>query len=159
MNNKLYEKIISERDVNTLLELDNDKKENFLIYLMYNRLCNIPFEEMNHSQRTLYLAMKLEDACQADSLTSLAEEKDVFLALSEMKSAFEELGAVKTADLLGELILIVPENTVPEWSWFDENADLIERLDGDISDYPDGLMKNFYLKYISEKDIAEEVLK
>ena len=155
MNNKLYEKIISERDVNTLLDLGDNDKENFLIYFMYNRLCNIPLAEMNHSQRTLYLAMKLEDACQADSLTSLVEEKDVFLALPEMKSALEELGAVKTADLLGKLILIVHENTVPEWSWFDENADVIELLDGDIADYPDGLMKNFYLKYISEYDVAE----
>lgn len=159
-NEKLYSDIISEKDVKSLLDLSDNDKENFLIYFMYNRLCNIPLDEMNHAQRTLYLAMKLEDACQADSLLSLSEEEEVFLALNDMKSALDELGAVKTAKALEGFISLVPENKVPEWSWFfeEERGAIIERLDGEISDYPDGLMSELYVKYISNPGAVELLL-
>ena len=158
MSKEIYSQIISDKDVNRLLALSDDDKESFLIHLMYNCFCNMQLDEMNHAQRTLYLAMKLEDSCQADSLVSLAEEKEVFLALNDMKAALLELGAMKTAGLLAEFILLVPDNTVPEWSWFDERTDVIDKIDSEIGDYPDGAMRKLYVKYISKPDTAEEIL-
>lgn len=158
---EFYKGIISKKDVKGLLDLSDDDKENFLIYLMYSYLCNIPLADMNYAQRTLYLSMKLEDTCQADALPSLSEEQDVFLALNDMKFALEELGAVKTSKALGEFISLVPKSTVPEWDWFfeKERSDIIYRLDSEIGNYPDGAMRKLYIEYISKPEIAEELLK
>lgn len=163
MDNKeeIYNEIISNGDVKHLLALSNDEKQDFIMQLMYGSLGNMQLDEMNHAQRTLYLAMRLEDTCQADALPSLSEEEEIFLALPEMKSALEELGAVKTAELLKEFISLVPVDVVPEWDWFfaDERKSIISRLDSEISSYPDGLMSGLYVAYISKPEIAEEILK
>lgn len=162
MDNKeeIYNEIISNGDVKHLLALSNDEKQDFIMQLMYGPLSNMQLDEMDHAQRTLYLAMRLEDTCQADALPSLSDEEEIFLALPEMKSALEELGAVKTAELLKEFISLVPVGVVPEWDWFfaDERKSIIGRLDSEISSYPDGLMSSLYVAYISEPEIAEEIL-
>lgn len=157
---ELYRQIILNKDINQLLALDESDKQDFLLCLMYDFLCNMELNQMNHAQQTLFLAMRLEDTCQADSLPSLSEEEEVFLALPKMQAALEELGAPKTAALIGELIAIVPEGTVPEWEWFfsGEQEKVIDRLDGEITDYPDGVMAELYIAYISKPEVAAEVL-
>ena len=163
MDNKeeIYNEIISNGDVQHLLALSNDEKQDFIMKLMYGPLSSMQLDEMNHVQRTLYLAMRLEDTCQADALPSLSEEEEIFLALPEMELALEELGAMKTAELLKEFISLVPAGIVPEWNWFfaNERKSIIGRLDSEISSYPDGLMSGLYVAYISKPEIAEEILK
>ena len=156
---KIYDIIISNRDTQQLLALSDEEKLDFILHL-YDYLCGLQLSEMNHAQRTLYLAMRLEDTCQADALPSLSEEEELFLALPEMKSALEELGALKTAELLGAFISLLPVGSVPEWKWFfdSERKEVIKGLDSKISDYPDGVMSGLYAAYISKPEIAEEIL-
>ncbi len=160
MDEKEFRDIISKHDTKRLLALGDSEKENFLLVLNYDYLSAMPLSELNEVQKTLFLASRLEDVCQADSLPSLAEDAKIFLALPEIKSAYEKLGAVKTAALLDEFISLVPEGFVPEWEWFSEpqRKDIINRIDGGICDYPDGVMSRYYVEYISVPKNAEMLL-
>lgn len=160
MEENQYRDIILNQDVEKLLALSSSEKEDLLIMVYWHYLPFIPLNEMNEVQKTFYLASSLENVCQADALPSLSEDKEVFLALPEIKKAYERLGALKTAALLDELISLVPAGTVPEWDWFfaDERVDIIERIDGEICDYPDGAMRNFYTAYISDPQNAKQLL-
>ena len=155
----IYEKILSRQNTKWLFALNDEEKQEFVRHL-YDHLCGMRLGEMNHAQRTLYLAIRLEDTCQADALPSLSEDEELFLALPEMRSALEELGAVKTADLLGEFISLLPVDSVPEWSWFfsEERTHTISDLDRKISNYPDGPMAQLYTAYLSKPGIAAELI-
>ena len=109
----VFDRIIRDHDAEALVALSDSEKEDFLIALMYDHLSDKPLAEMNEVQRTLFLASRLEDVCQADALPSLSEDEEIFLALPEIKKAYEKLGAVKTAELLGEFIGLVPAGTIP----------------------------------------------
>ena len=161
MSENLYHKIILNQDIKSLLSLSSSEKEDFLFVLLYHYLSVKPLSEMNEVQKTLFLASKLEDTCQADALPTLSEDKEIFLALPEIKKALEKLGALKTAALLDEFISLVAVGIVPEWEWFFEGArkDIIARIDGQICNYPDGLMCGLYIAYISNTQNAKQLLR
>lgn len=152
--------IILNSDAEKLLAFSSDEKEDFLFTLIYDHLADMPIDEMNEVQKTLFLASRLEDTCQADALPSLSEDEEIFLALPEIKRAYERLGAFKTAGLLDEFISLLPVGTVPEWDWFFEpkREDIIKRIDNGICNYPDGLMSRLYVDYISNAENAKQVL-
>lgn len=159
-DNGKFRDIIECQDVNGLLSLNDGEKEDFLFAVIYDYLAAMPLAEMNETQKTLFLASRLEDACQADSLLSLSEDEKVFLALPEMKCALEKIGSVKTARLLDEFISLVPESFVPEWEWFfeEERKDIIQKIDSGICNYPDGAMRDRYIEFISDRKNAEQLL-
>lgn len=70
------------------------------------------------------------------------------------------MGAFKTAGFLSEFISLVPVGTVPEWDWFfeAERKDVIARIDSGICNYPDGIMRDLYVDYISNPQNAEQLL-
>ncbi len=160
MDEKDFQNIISKHDTKRLLTLSDSEKENFFLKVIYDHLSGKPLAELNEVQKTLFLASSLEDVCQADSLPSLSEDARIFLALPEIKAAYERLGALKTAALLDEFISLVPEGFVPEWEWFFEpqRKDIIGRIDGEICNYPDGVMSRYYVKYMSVPKNAEMLL-
>ena len=160
MEKDVYHNIILKEDIEKLLALNNDEKEEFLLVLIYNYLPWKSLGEMNEVQKTIYLASKLEDICQIDALPSLSKEKEFFLVLPEIKAAYENLGAFKSAALLDEFIALIPPGIVPEWDWFfdDERVDIIERIDGELCDYPDGRMGYFYVAYLSKPQNAKHLL-
>lgn len=160
MEKDIYHNIILNEDVERLLALSDNEKEEFLLVVICKYLSWKPLEEMNEVQKTLYLVSKLEDICQVDALPSLSQEKEYFLALPEIKMAYEKLGAFKSAALLDEFITLIPDGIVPEWDWFfeDERVDIIDRIDGELCDYPDGRMCDFYIAYISKPQNAKQLL-
>lgn len=159
-NSDTFRSIILNRDAKGLLALDSSEKEDFILTLIYDHLTNLPIDEMNEAQKTLFLASRLEDTCQADALPSLSEDEEIFLSLQEIKRAYERLGAFKTAGLLDEFISLLPVGTVPEWDWFfePEREDIIKRIDSGICNYPDGPMRELYIDYISDPEKAKQLL-
>ena len=157
MTENLYHNIILNQDVERLCTLSSSEKEDFLFILLYNYLYT---KSLNELKKTLVLASTLEDTCQADALPSLSEDREIFLALPEMKKALEKLGALKTAAFLDEFISLVPVGIVPEWEWFfaDERGDIIDKIDYEICGYPDGRMYDLYIAYISNPQNAEQLL-
>lgn len=160
MEENRYHDIILNEDVEKLHALSDDEKEELMSELVYEYLPTKSLKEMNEVQKTLYLAWTLEDACQADSLLSLSEEEELFLALPETKKALEALGAFQSAALLSEFIALLPVGSIPEWDWFfeEEREDIIERIDGGLCDYPDGVMCDFYITYLSKPENARQLL-
>lgn len=156
----VFRDIILNSDAEGLVALDSGEKEDFLLTLIYDHLANIPIGKMNEAQKTLFLASRLEDTCQADALPSLSEDEELFLALPEIKRAYERLGANKTAALLEEFISLLPVGEVPEWDWFfeAERADIIKRIDSGICNYLDGPMRDLYIDYISNPENANRLL-
>lgn len=161
MDKSVYHNIILNEDIENLLLLGDNEKEDFLLELVYKYLPWKSLKEMNEIQKTLYLAAVLEDICQSDALPSLSEQKELFLSLPDIKIAYENLGAFKSAALLDEFITLIPVGIVPEWDWFfeDERVDIIDRIDGKLCDYPDGPMYKLYISYISIPENAKQLLK
>jgi len=159
MDKSVYHNIILNEDVEKLLALNDDEKEEFLLVLIYKYLVWKSLAEINEVQKTLYLASKLEDICQVDALPSLSEEK-IFLVLPDIKIAYENLGAFKSAALLDEFITLIPVGIVPEWGCFfeEERVNIIDRIDGELCDYPDGPMYKIYIAYISTLQNAKQLL-
>ncbi len=159
-DSSVFRGIVMDRDAEGLLALDSSEKEDFILTLIYDYLTNMPIDEMNEAQKTLFLASRLEDTCQADALPSLSEDEEVFLALPEIKKSLERLGALKTAALLEEFISLLPVGTVPEWDWFfeHEREDIIKKIDSGICNYPDGPMRELYIDYISDPENAKQLL-
>lgn len=160
MDKSVYHNIILNEDVEKLLALSDDEKEEFLLVLIDKYLPWKSLVEMNEVQKTLYLASKLEDICQVDALPSLSEEKEFFLALPDIKIAYENLGAFKSAALLNEFIALIPVGIVPEWGWFfeEKRGNIIDKIDGELCDYPDGPMYKIYIAYISTFQNAKQLL-
>ncbi|MDE6733748.1 MAG: hypothetical protein K2J77_12850 [Oscillospiraceae bacterium] len=159
-NSDTFRSIILNRDAEGLIALDSGEKEDFLLTLIYDHLADIPIAEMNEAQKTLYLASRLEDICQADALPSLSEDEEAFLALPEIKKSLERLGAFKAAGLLDEFISLLPVGEIPEWDWFfePEREDIIKKIDSGICNYPDGPMRDLYVDYISNAENVKQVL-
>lgn len=160
MTDTQCDSIILNQDVEGLLALSDSEKDDLLDRILWHYLPFKSLNEMNEVQKTLYLASTLEDTCQADALPSLSENPEIFLALPEIKKSYETLGALKTAALLDELISLLPAGIVPEWDWFFEGAtgEIIERIDSEICNYPDGVMHQIYVTYISDPQIAAQLL-
>ena len=134
--------------------LSDDDASDFLLKLVYEYLDNITLNQMNAAQRTLYLAIRLEDICQADALPSLAEEPALLAALPEMQQALETLGLPETAAAIAELreMLRADGIAIPDWDWFSapERKERTAALDRRISSYPDGAAMPRYIAYMRE---------
>ncbi len=155
MESKAISDIITSRDEAAFANLSEYEMSDCFIELMYNHFYSMEFEAMNHTQKTLFLCMVLEDHCQADGILSLTEEENLFFLMPEMKGALTEISAVKTAQALQEFIDYMPQQTfenhiIPEWDWFmdEKNSEVIESIDSKISNYPDGLLRVLYREYV-----------
>lgn len=159
-------KIIETKDVNSFSRLNDEDMESCFIELLYQHFYKMPFQELNYVQRTLFLCMVLEDHCQADGILSVTEEDELFFLLPQTKKALLDIQAPNTAKALQEFMDFLPDGTfekqiIPEWDWFmdKENRTVIERIDSEISDYPDGLMRGLYRKFVlSMPDFVSELL-
>lgn len=156
MDDQKFRTIIENADSHAFAALSESDKEDFMLTLMYDFISLKKLSEMNEVQKTLYLAARLEDICQADGLPSLSEDEEIWKALPEIEEAYRRLGAVKTAEYIREFISLLPEGSVPEWEWFfeSESAGTVKALDRKISDYPDGAMSSLYIKFLSGNDNA-----
>lgn len=158
MDEQKFKEIIEAADTAAFEALSEADKEDFMLTLMYDFIFRKKLSEMNEIQKTLYLAARLEDTCQADALPSLSEDGELWKALPEIAKAYHSLGAVKTAECIDKFISLLPGDDVPEWEWFFEGeiAEAIKDIDGEISDYPDGAMSGYYVKYLSDKKNADK---
>lgn len=162
----LSDNIVKNKNVSLFKSLNKKEFDQVLIKLQYDYFCYIPFEKLNHEQRVLYLCMSLEDACQADTIFSLYED-GIMLQMPAIYDALMEIGAPKTAKLVKEFINLLPENTfkdmkLPDQNWFwetFEREEQIGNIDREISNYPDGNMREIYYQYVMKDDIAEKLFK
>lgn len=155
--------IIKNKDVRSLVALGTRDAANVCVSLVYSHFSK--YDSLNHEQKILLLCVRLEDACQADSILSLSEEEELFLRLPDICKAHEEIGAPKTAALIKQFMDLLPEETfssskVPAWEWFFEDEarnQKINDIDGQICNYPDGFMRELYHRYLAKDGVAAKL--
>lgn len=166
MEKETIKRIISQKDANVMCGMDEYDMVSVLIELTYQHYYNMPVENLNEEQKTIFLCMALEDHVQADGILSLTEEDELFFLMPDMCKALLRLGAPQTAEALQEFLDLMPAGTfehrvMPEWKWFFETKERekrISQIDTFIGDYPDGVMRKIYHRYITaDKVIAEQL--
>ena len=141
------DRIVEQEDREQLFLLrDNAVFAIALHQILVNRYDNDP-DSLNKVQMDLFLAMHLENAGQADSILAFLQEwfpdqKD------RVVESLVRIEAPKSAEIIQQAIALLPE----DGSWFYETCDkaseeLMDKLDRDFSDYPDGSMNDLYRKY------------
>lgn len=159
-------KIIEEKDAATFSTLNSADMESCFIELLYSHFYNMEFEKLNNTQKTIFLCMTLEDHCQADGILSFTEEPELFFLLPQTKSALLDIQATNTAKALQRFLDFLPKETfekhiIPEWSWFmdSKNETVIDDIDSEISNYPDGLLRELYRTFVlTNTDAVKELL-
>lgn len=158
MDDALFNKIIETKNVAAFIDLNDNDMESCFIELFYQYFYEMGFQNLNSIQKTLFLCMVLEDHCQADGILSLTEEEELFFLLPQMVKALSDIEALNTANAVQRFIDFLPNGTfenhvIPEWGWFmaDENYNVIEKIDSDICNYPDGLLRGLYRKFLLSK--------
>ena len=141
------DRIVEQEDIAQLFLLrDNAVFAIALHQILVNRYDNDP-DSLNEVQMDLFLGMHLENAGQADSILAFLQE-----GFPEYKDRVVEslvrIEAPKSAEIIQQAIDLLPE----DGSWFYDTCDkgseeLMDKLDRDFSDYPDGSMNDLYRKY------------
>lgn len=167
MEKEIIRRIISQKDSDALCSLDEYDMTEILIELTYQHYYNMPEEDLNEEQKTIFLCMALEDHVQADGILSLTDEEELFFLLPDMRKALLKLGAPRTAEALQGFMDLMPAGTfenrvMPAWKWFFETRERenkISQIDTFIGGCPDGVMRKIYRRYITaDETIAEELL-
>ncbi|TSE03526.1 DMP19 family protein [Aquimarina algiphila] len=141
------DEIVRKEDFESLFSLSNNSDFSIALYEILVKRYNENPKSLNNKQLNLFLCMHLENAGQADSILSFLQEWFPEQSLQIIKS-LNEIGAVKSSKIIKQAIDLLPENG----SWFYESSDensekIMDKLDSDFSDYPDGSMVNLYRKY------------
>ncbi len=144
------DKIVRDGDVEGLFLLNDRSDFSVGLHEILMKQYNKNAQSLNTVQLNLFLCMHIENAGQADHILSFLQE--CFPEYQEqVVTSFNEIGAIKSAEIIKQAIELLPE----DGSWFFETSNedsekLMEKLDSEFSDYPDGFMKDLYFKYASK---------
>lgn len=167
MDKNAIKSIIKNHDAKRLCELDEASFDDFMIIFTYEYLHKMKSDKLNALQKRILTCTNLEDACQADGILNLTEDKETFFALPETVNDLEFIGATQTADALRDFIALVPKesfekNVLPKQAWFyddETRKNEVSRIDDFIASYPDGKPVDLFRKLItSDEKKAEELL-
>ena len=110
--------IIKNRDWNALFAMDENDDfswtlEQILWSFVTNRVeGNFDISNLNHTQKTLFLVLELENATQADALLSFFEDFAIYGR--EAVQALEEIGAAQCAAALNAVVDTLPNGIFPK---------------------------------------------
>lgn len=144
------DKIVRQEDLESLFSLTDNSDFSIALYeILVNRYDEKP-NSLNSIQLNLFLCMHLENAGQADSILTFLQEW--FPEQREQViNSLQEIGAIKSAKIIKQAVELLPEDN----SWFFQSSDkdseeLMDKLDSEFSDYPDGPMQDLYRKYAED---------
>lgn len=141
------DKIVQEQDIDALFSLkDNSDFSIALHEILINRYKNSK-NILSPTQLNLFLCMHLENAGQADDIFCFLQ--DWFPNYStEIVRALNEIGAIKSAELIQQAVELLSENGSSFFDVADESSRaLMSKLDSEFANYPDGSMPDLYRKY------------
>lgn len=141
------DQIVKEEDTSALFELEaNDVFSIALHQLLINKHQINP-NTLTEPELNLFICMHLENAGQADSILSFLQEWHPEYAPLVTKG-LKDIGAIKSSEIIKKALTLIPE----DGTWFYENAteeeeELMDKFDGEFSDYPDGFLCNLFRSY------------
>ena len=150
--------IIKNRDWNALFAMDENDDfswtlEQILWSFVTNRVeGNFDISNLNHTQKTLFLVLELENATQADALLSFFEDFAIYGR--EAVQALEEIGAAQCAAALNAVVDTLPNGIFPKgdkefWDSLmsGKNSDIWDKADNVFTDYTDGKFSDLCRTY------------
>ena len=148
--------IIVNRDADTLIVSEDDVAEQVFAALVYDKFEHIGLSALNGIQRTIYLCKTLTDRLGVEGLLSVVSDEDIFFRLPESCKALSDIGADRTADVIGRYIELFPAGCFegkkrpdPDWLMKDEKRRIsVQNLDSTASARPDGDLTPLYKKYL-----------
>ncbi len=141
------DKIVKDQDIEGLFHLTDNDDFSIVLFQILNNRCAFNPHSLNSVQRVLFLCMHLENAGQADHILSFLQD-DFPEYSKEVIVALNEIGATKSAEIIRQAVALLPENGVSFYECADKKTqDLMNKLDSEFSNYPDGLMPDLYRKY------------
>lgn len=148
MKNEINQrKIVEEEDFESLFSLNDNGDFSIILHqILVNRFERNP-DSLNPIQLNLFLCMHLENAGQADGILSFLQEWFSEYKERIVKSLYE-IGAVESSEIIKKAVELLPK----DGTWFFESSNekselVMDKLDNDFSDYPDGFLRNLYRKY------------
>ena len=143
----LIDKIVIEKNMTKLFALKNNGAFSIALHQILANKYESDNSSLNKEQLNLLMCMNLENAGQSDSILSFLQEWHPHYVDRIVKS-LKEIGAFKSSEIIADAIKLLPE----DGSWFfdkssEEDELLMENLDREFSDYPDGFMRNLYKTY------------
>ncbi|PKH52853.1 hypothetical protein CXF68_20070 [Tenacibaculum sp. Bg11-29] len=141
------DKIVSDEDIEGLFLLNDNSDFSIALHEILVNRNDENQDSLNQTQLNLFLSMHLENASQADSILTFLQEWFPDKEKQIIKS-LNEIGAIKSSEIIKQAIDLLPQDR----SWFYESSDensekLMDKLDREFSDYPDGSMSYLYRKY------------
>ncbi|WP_064967505.1 DMP19 family protein [Tenacibaculum ovolyticum] len=141
------DKIVSDEDVEGLFLLNDNSDFSIALHEILVNRNDENSDSLNQTQLNLFLSMHLENASQTDSILTFLQEWFPDKEKQIIKS-LNEIGAIKSSEIIKQAIDLLPQDR----SWFYESSDensekLMDKLDREFSDYPDGSMSDLYRKY------------
>lgn len=144
------DKIVQQEDLESLFLLTDNSDFSIALYeILVNRYDKKP-NSLNSIQLNLFLCMHLENAGQADSILAFLQEW--FPEQREQViNSLQEIGAIKSAKIIKQAVELLPEDNSCFFQSSDKNLEeLMDKLDSEFSDYPDGPMQDLYRKYAED---------
>jgi len=141
------DEIVREEDLESLFSLSDNSDFSITLHEILIKRYEKDSNSLNTKQLNLFLCMHLENAGQADSILSFLQEwfpehkEQITISLNE-------IGANKSSEIIKQAIDLLPKNGTWFYKSSDENSEkLMDKLDSEFSNYPDGSMRNLYRKY------------
>lgn len=168
LNDQEIEKLLIEEDIKAIQELSLEDMEDLVSILVYDNYYKKDYKTLNEEQRSLLLAMALDDCFQANGLETLLEDEDLNPHISDLAEALLYIGAGKSAMEIRKLTELLKKKkgkaamslSYPEWLGENPNAKMeIEKINGKLEEKPDGNMMDLIYKFIrNDKDITKKLL-
>lgn len=141
------DKIVEKEDIESLFSLKDNSDFSIALYEILVKRNEKNPNSLNEVELNLFLCINLENASQADSILTFLQEWFPSEKEKIIKS-LNEIGATKSSEIIKKAIELLPKDN----SWFfdssnEESENLMDKLDSDFSNYPDGLMADLYRRY------------
>ena len=143
----IRDKIVENEDIESLFSLKDNSDFSIALFEILQKRNEKKPNSLNEIELNLFLCMNLENAGQADSILTFLQEWFPEQNEKVIKS-LNEIGATKSSETIKKAVELLPENG----SWFFESSNeeserIMNELDSEFSNYPDGTMRNLYRKY------------
>lgn len=167
LNDQEIEKLLIEEDIKAIQELSLEDMEDLVSILVYDNYYKKDYKTLNEEQRSLLLAMSLDDCFQANGLETLLEDEDLNPHISDLAEALLYIGAGKSALEIRKLAELLKKKkgkiamslSYPEWLEENPNAEMeMEKINAKLEEKPDGNMMDLIYKFVrNDKDIAKKL--
>lgn len=171
LSDKEIEKILMEQDAKAIYELSQEDMEDLISELVYENFFKREYKSLNEEQKTVLLAMALEDSLLANGIETLLEDEELNCHITDLAEALLYIGAGKTAIEIRKLNELIKKKnrkgfeamSYQDWKdWLEENPAAqteAEKISSRLAERPNGEITEVIYKFVrSDKDIAKKLL-